>query len=229
MTKFSTRLLSVLTVLVFMGSALAAGSLNNPTISAALKQALTLGTQRVATSLGQKGGFNLDPKIHIPLPTPLQKVDKALTMMGMGTLTDDLETRINAAAEASMPKAKELFVSAIKQMTITDAKTILSGPNDSATQYLKKSMTPELTKAMQPIIQKSLADAGAIKSYDQVMGQYSQLPLVSGVKSNLTNYAVDKTIAGMFYYVAKEEAAIRANPAQQTTSLLKTVFSSVTK
>lgn len=208
---------------------LAATALSSTDIGSALKEALTLGTQKVATKLGKSGGFNLDPAIHIPLPPAMQKVDKALGFVGMSNLTDDLELRINQAAEASMPKAKELFISSIKQMTIADAKNILNGPNDAATQYLKKTMSPQLKIEMRPLIESSLDQAGAIKSYNQVMGQYAKLPLASGVRSNLTDYASTKTIDGVFYYVAKEEAAIRANPAKQTTSLLKSVFSSLQK
>lgn len=219
--------LSAALILAFLAPAIAATTLSNADIGSALKQALTLGTQKVTSALGQKDGFNTNPKVHIPLPPTLQKVDKALTYVGMSHLTDDLELRLNRAAEASMPRAKELFISSIKQMTIQDAKTILNGPNDAATQYLKKTMSPELSKDMQPIIQKALSDSGGIKSYDQVMGQYSQLPLVSSAKTNLNQYVINKTIDGVFYYVAQEEAAIRANPAKQTTSLLKTVFSSL--
>lgn len=229
MRKVSFFTAALLIVTGWIAYPVMAANLTSANMDSALKQALTVGAERVTTNLGKTGGFNLDPKVHIPLPPTLQKVDKALGMVGMGNMTDDLETRINSAAEASMPKAKTLFVSAIKKMTITDAKAILNGPNDSATQYLKKSMTPELTKEMQPIVEKSLAQSGAMKSYDQVMGQYSQLPFVSGVKGNLTNYAIDKTIAGVFYYVAKEEAAIRTNPAARSTELLKSVFSSIKK
>lgn len=216
-----------LVALLVVTPALAAATLSNTRIATALRDALTLGAQRVTTRLGTDGGFNLDPRIHIPLPAPLQKVDTALGYVGMGHLTDDLELRINQAAEAAMPKAKTLFVNAIKQMTITDARTILNGPNDAATQYLKTTMRPDLVAALQPLIQKTLADAGAVKSYDRVMGQYSQLPLVSGVKTNLSTYVTNKAIDGVFYYVAQEEAAIRANPAKQASSLLKTVFSTL--
>lgn len=204
-----------------------ASSLSNTDIASGLKEALRIGTEKVVGSLGKTDGFNLDPKIHIPLPATLQKVDKALTAMGMGGMTDDLELRINRAAEAATPKAKQLFINSIHKMTINDARAILTGPNDSATQYLKKTMSPELSKEMQPLVQKALAEAGAVKAYSKVVGQYEQLPFVSGIKDNLNNYVVDKAMAGIFYYVAQEEAAIRQNPAKRTTDILKRVFSSV--
>lgn len=206
----------------------AVAALSNSDIGAGLKEALLVGTDTVVKNIGKTNGFNLDPKIHIPLPASLQTVHKALSAVGMGGLTSDLETRLNRAAEAATPKAKELFKDSIRQMTLADAKQILSGPNDAATQYLKKTMSPGLAKEMQPVVKSALADAGAIKAYDTVMGKYNQLPLVSGVKENLNNYVVDQAMNGIFYYVAQEEAAIRQNPAKRTTDLLKKVFTATT-
>ncbi len=198
--------------------------LSNSEISAGLKEALTLGTKQVVNQLGAQNGFNLDPKIHIPLPGPLARVDSALSSIGMSSLTDDLELRINRAAEAATPKAKELFISAISQMTLDDAKSILTGPQDAATQFLRRAMGPELETAMRPYVQSALAQAGALRAYDSVMGQYGQIPFMPDVKANLNDYAVDKTMNGIFYYVGQEEAAIRTNPAARTTDLLKKVF-----
>ncbi len=200
--------------------------LTNTEVSAGLREALKIGTQKVVGQVGVKDGFNLDPKIHIPLPGTLGKVDSALSKIGMGSLTEDLELRINRAAEAATPKAKELFITAISEMTIDDAKNILTGPNDAATSYLRKTMGPGLSKEMQPIVQNTLAEAGAIQAYDNVMGQYEKLPFMPDVKSNLNNYAVEKAMDGIFYYVAQEEQLIRENPAARTTDLLKKVFSS---
>ena len=201
-------------------------ALSGDEISSGLKEALTIGAIKVVSQLGKMDGFNLDPKIHIPLPPTLQKIDNALTMMGIGRMTDDLELRINRAAEAATPKAKTLFVNSIKQMTIADAKSILSGPNDAATQYFKKTMSPDLAKEIYPLVQSAMAQTGVIKSYDQVMGQYSKVPFAADVKNNLNNYVVQKTMDGIFYYVAKEEASIRKDPAKRTTDLLKKVFAS---
>lgn len=199
-------------------------SLSSSEISDGLREALKVGTQRVVKQIGVQDGFNLDPKIHIPLPDTLQKVDMALSKLGMGSLTEDLELRLNRAAEKATPKAKALFINAISQMTIEDAKNILTGPNDAATSYLRKTMGTELEREMQPIVQSTLADAGAVQAYDNVMGQYAKLPFMPDVKSNLNSYVVAKAMDGVFYYVAKEEMAIRENPAERTTDLLKKVF-----
>ncbi len=151
-------------------------------------------------------------------------MDSALSTIGMNSLTDDLELRLNRAAEAATPKAKELFIAAISEMTIEDAKNILTGPENAATQHLRRTMGPGLGQEMQPLVQNALASAGAVKAYDTVMGQYSQIPFMPDVKANMNDYVVEKAMDGIFHYVGQEEAAIRANPAARTTDLLKKVF-----
>ncbi|PZQ46485.1 MAG: DUF4197 domain-containing protein [Micavibrio aeruginosavorus] len=198
--------------------------LSQDKIAAGLKEALNVGTKTVVAQLGKTGGFNLDPKIHIPLPPTLDKADKALKLVGMGSLTEDLESRMNRAAEIATPKAQTLFIDAIKKMTVEDARSILSSKQDAATQYLRKSMGTQLAAEMKPIVSDSLAQAGAVKAFDTVSGQYAKMPMVSGLKNNMNDYVTNKAMDGIFYYVAKEEASIRQNPAKRTTDLLKTVF-----
>ena len=205
-------------------SASAPSGLSNDKIASGLKEALTLGTKQVVARLGKTGGFNLDPKIHIPLPPALAKADAGLKMIGMGSLSADLETRMNRAAEIATPKAQALFVDAIRQMTVTDARAILSSQQDAATQYLRKTMGVRLAAEMKPIITSSLTEAGAVKAFDTVAGQYAKMPMVSGLKNNMNEYVTTKAMDGIFYYVAKEEGAIRQNPAKRTTDLLKAVF-----
>lgn len=206
----------------------ALSALSQSDVQAALREALTLSSQKVVGQLGKEGGYSLDPKIRIPLPPALQPVDRALKAVGMGALTDDLQTRLNKAAEAAAPKAKDIFVSAIRKMTIEDAKQILSGPDNAATIYLQKHMSPEMLTAMQPVVTSALADAGAVQAYDSVVGQYKKtMPFMPDAKTNLSQYATQKAIEGIFYYVAQEEAAIRQNPAKRSTELIKKVFSAV--
>jgi hypothetical protein len=207
-------------------SSAALSALSQSDVQAALREALSLSAEKVVKQVSREGGFSLDPKIRIPLPPALQPVDQALKAVGMGALTEDLQMRINKAAEAAAPKAKEIFVSAIKKMTIDDAKQILNGPEDAATAYLKKHMSPEMLTAMQPMVSSALAEAGAVKAYDAVLGQYKQaMPFMPDAKANLSQYATQKAIDGIFYYVAQEEAAIRKDPAKRTTDLIKKVFS----
>lgn len=193
-------------------------------IAAGLKEALRLGATQVVSRLGQANGFNLDPKIHIPLPAQLQQVDKALSAIGLGSLTQSLEHRLNKAAELATPKAKQLFINAVSNLSIQDAYSILKGSQDAATTYLRKATGGQLTDEMLPLIQSALAQAGAVQLYDQVIGEYSSLPFMPDVKANLNNYVAEKALDGIFYYVAQEELKIRTNPAARTTELLKKVF-----
>lgn len=204
------------------GSAISA--LTNGDISAGLKEALRIGTEQVVATLGQSGGFNNDPKIHIPLPDSLNTVQSALQAVGMGQLGEDLELKLNRAAEAATPKAKTLFVDAISEMSLEDAQRILDGPKDSATRYFESKMTAPLKTEMRPIVTSTLSDVGAVQAYDNMMGQYGQLPFVPDVKADLTDYALEKALSGLFHYIAVEEAAIRDNPAKRTTELLQKVF-----
>lgn len=193
-------------------------------IGEAFKEALSIGTENVVQKLGRSDGFNADPSIHIPLPQELNNVKTMLSKVGMSESLDDLELKLNRAAEAATPKAKQLFFQAITDMTFDDVKSIYNGPEDAATKYFQGKMSPSLAKEMRPIVEESLSKVGAIQSYDRVMGSYRSLPFVPDVKADLTNHVIGKGMDGIFYYVAKEEAAIRQNPAKRTTDLLKRVF-----
>lgn len=202
----------------------ATSSLTDGEISSGLKEALRVGSDVVVNQLGTEGGFNADPSIHIPLPDSLEKVQSTLDKVGMSGMLDDLETRLNTAAEIATPKAKELFFNAISAMTLDDARNILAGENDAATRYFQSKMTPDLVKEFTPIVNDSLAEAGAIQSYENTIGQYKKLPLVPDAKADLSSYVVEKGMDGIFHYLAVEEAKIRANPVARTTDLLKKVF-----
>jgi hypothetical protein len=204
-------------------------SLTDTQIIAGLKEALGVGTGNVVMQLGRTGGFNLDPNIHIPLPEKLQQVDSALKLVGMNGLTQELETRMNHAAELATPRAKQLFIHSIQQMTFSDARTILfGGQQDAATKFFRRTMGTELVGDIKPIIQNTLSESGAIKAFDNITGQYNKLLMVGQLtgdaKSNLNHYVAGKAVDGIFYYVAQEEAAIRQNPAKRTTELLRKVF-----
>lgn len=199
-------------------------NLSTSDVIAGLKEALTVGSEHVVQQLGQADGFYNDPQIHIPLPEKLATVKSALDKVGMGSFADDLELKLNRAAEAATPKARELFVNAISQMTFEDARGILNGPEDAATQYFKKTMSPDLAEAMRPVVDDTLSEVGAVQSYDRMMGKYADLPFVPDVKADLTDHVVNKGMDGIFHHMAVEEAAIRKDPVKRTTDLLKKVF-----
>lgn len=202
------------------------GSLSSAEIVDGLKEALQVGTERVVEQLGQTDGFNADQAIHIPLPSQLEKVKGVLDRVGMGGMMDDLETKLNRAAENATPKAKALFWDAIKDMSFEDAKRIYNGPDDAATQYLREKMNEPLAQALRPLIDSSLSEVGAVKAYDSAIGRYESIPFVPDVKANLTDHTLEKGMDGIFYYLAKEEAAIRKDPIKRSTELLRKVFGS---
>jgi hypothetical protein len=200
--------------------------LSTEDISAGLKEALRVGSEKVVEQVGRSDGYLGDPAIHIPLPDTLRTVHETLDKFGFGSLTQNVETRINRAAEKAAPEAKEVFWQSIQAMRLDDAKKILDGPKDAATQYFQRNMSAPLTERFTPIVESSLAEVGAIQAFDQMISQYKSVPFVPDVKTDLTAYAVTKALDGLFHYMAAEEAAIRANPAARTTDILKKVFAS---
>jgi hypothetical protein len=193
-------------------------------VGAGLKEALRVGSDTVVGQLGQTDGFNADPAIHIPLPKNFKSVQSTLKKLGMSNLLDDLELKLNRAAEQATPKAKALFLSAIEGMTLDDVMGIYNGPQDAATRYFQQKMSPQLAVEMKPIVDRALADAGAIQSFDSVMSQYKSVPFTPDVKADLSGYVIEQGMNGIFHYLAQEEAAIRQNPAKRTTELLQSVF-----
>ena len=206
------------------GTAQSQDALTTGEIGAGLKDALLVGSENVVSQLGSLDGFNLDQAIHIPLPKQFSTVKSVLGKVGMASLLDDLELKLNRAAEVATPRAKALFGQAISEMTFEDVMNIYNGPDDAATRYFQDKMTTPLAKEMQPVVEQSLAEVGAVQAYDNVMGEYRTIPFVPDVKADLTTYVVEKGMDGIFYYMAKEEAAIRRNPAKRTTELLQRVF-----
>lgn len=233
-------ILTALLILLLSGSAFAAfdwlqkgrdlfggagdESPSNREIARGLKEALRIGSARVVDQVGALDGFNADPQIRIPLPENLNRARTTLTAIGMGGLFDDLETRLNRAAEAAAPEARALFWNAIEELTLEDVGQIYNGPQDAATAYFRGRMSDPLGEKMRPIVERSLAEVGAIQSYEAALGTYQKLPFVPDIKADLTSYVVDKGLEGIFYYLAEEEAAIRQNPAKRTTELLQKVF-----
>jgi len=199
-------------------------SLSNGDVVAGLKDALRVGSENVVAQLSKKNGFNSDAKIHIPLPDSMRRVKSALSAVGMGSMMNDLELRLNRAAEAATPKAKRIFSDAIKSMRIADAKSILGGADDAATQYFKRKMSKPLSNEMKPVVDHALAQAGVVQAYDRVMGEYESLPFVPNVKADLSQHVLTLALSGVFHYMAEEEAAIRKNPVKRTTEILKKVF-----
>ena len=200
-------------------------SLSTEEVAAGLKEALTNGASKGSDLVSQVDGYFKNAEIKIPFPPEVQKVETKLRQMGMGDQVDKFVLALNRGAEDAAKEAKPIFVTAIKQMTIQDAWSILKGEDDSATQYLKRTTTSQLTEKFKPVIQKSLEKTNATKYYKDLVTTYNKIPLVQKVNPNLDDYATEKAISGLFVMVAKEEKSIRDNPTARTTELLKKVFS----
>lgn len=198
--------------------------LTDDEVGRGLKEALSVGIAKGATEASQKDGFYQNSLIRIAFPPEVKKVESTLRSVGLGSMVDDFVLSLNRAAEDASQQAKPIFLDAIKRLTIRDVWGILTGGKDAATQYLKRTTSEQLKIAFTPTIQASLDKVNATKYYSDVMGAYNRIPTVQKVSPDLTGYATQKTIDGLFMLVAQEEANIRENPIARTTELLRRVF-----
>lgn len=189
-----------------------------------LREALIQGTSHGADILSKTDGYFGNPKIKIPFPPDVRKVEDKLRQVGLGGEVDKFVMTLNRGAEDAAKEAKPIFVDAIRQMTIEDAWGILRGQPDAATQYLKKTTTTALHAKFKPVIQRSLDKVNATKYYGDIINQYNRIPFVDKVNPDLNEYATQMAMQGLFMMIADEEKKIRDNPAERTTELLKKVF-----
>jgi hypothetical protein len=209
------------------GNAAGLSGFSNADQVGSLKQALTQGAETAVASLAKENGFLGNDKVRIPLPASLQKADAMLRKVGMGKYADELNTSMNRAAEAAVPEAKALLVGAVKNMTVADAKGILMGSNDAATQYFRKNTEAALTGKFRPIVVNSMQKVKLAEKYDQFAGRGVGLGLVDQKDANLEDFITRKAMDGLFLMMAEQEQAIRANPMQAAGSLAKKIFSAI--
>jgi len=195
----------------------------NSEIVEGLKEALIMGVRTGVSTLSVKDGFWGNPAIKIPLPEEVTKVESAMRTFGFGSHVDKATKALNEGAELATKEAIDVFVTAVKNMTVQDAMGILKGGNGAATNYLKTSTTEVLTEKFRPIISTSLDKVDATKYWADVMRGYN---LVSKEKINpdLTGYVTEKAMGALFIEIEKQENLIRDNPLQRTTDILKKVF-----
>ena len=217
----------LLALFVSHANALAISDLSNAETSGGLKEALTQGVGKAVSSLGAADGFLGNKEVKIPLPKSLKKIEKAMKMMGMGKQSDELVLKMNRAAEAAVPEAKTLLVDSIKQMSLADAKAILTGPQDAATQYFKKTTSKQMGEKFLPIVQKATENVQLADSYNKYAEMGSKFGVVKKEDANINQYVTNKALDGVYLMIAKEEAAIRKDPMGQASSVLKKVFGSV--
>lgn len=222
----------LLTVLALLGFSLQANALNindlsNADASSGLKAALIQSAGKAVGQLGAVDGFFNNPQVKIPLPDSMKKAEKAMRMFGMGKQADELVLKMNRAAEAAVPEAKTLLVNSVKQMSVEDAKNILTGGDDAATQYFKKTTSGPMAEKFLPIVKKATENVSLAQQYNKFAEMGSQYGLVKKDQANLEQYVTQKTLDGVYLMMAEEEKAIRQDPMGQASSLLKKVFGAV--
>lgn len=192
--------------------------------SGGLREALTQGAGRAVEVLGSKDGFLRNKKVKIPLPDGLAKAESALRMMGRGKDLDELVVAMNRAAEAAVPEAKVLLVDAVKQMSVDDARKILTGGDDSATRYFKTKTQGRLTEMFLPTVKQTTDRLALAEQYNKLAGQASTLGLVKSEDAQIEGYVTRKALDGLYLMIGEEEKAIRKNPVAAAGSLAKKVF-----
>lgn len=211
---------------LFIGqaSAVELADISNREATAGLKDALIQASGAAVGKLGVTDGFFKNPKVKIPLPDSLKKAEKAMRFFGMGKQADELVLRMNRAAEAAVPEAKVLLVDAVKKMSVEDAKDILTGGDDAATQYFKRMTATPLTAKFLPKVKEATQDVQLAQQYNKFAETGMQYGLVKKDQANLEQYVTQKTLDGLYLMMAEEEKAIRKDPLGASTSLIRKVF-----
>jgi len=204
--------------------ALGFNDLTNEDASRGIKGALTEGTTSAIAKLGVPGGFLNNPKVKIPLPPALDELAKGMRMMGRGKDADELVATMNQAAEHAVPEAKTLMLNAVNTMSVEDGKKILTGGDDSVTQFFKAKTAAPLAVKFLPIVKKATDRLGLAQKYNQFAGEGAKLGLIKGDAANIETYVTDKALDGPYLMIGEEEHAIRQNPAAAGSAIVSKVF-----
>jgi hypothetical protein len=212
--------------LMFSGEVFAAGlaDISNRDAVAGLKAALFNGAQAAVARLGVEDGFFGNDRVKIALPPSLRRVEAVMRSIGMDRHADDLVLRMNRAAEAALPEARVLLVDAVKKMSVQDAKGVLTGGDDAATQYFKRTTSEPLTKRFLPIVKKAMAKVRAAEKYNEIAASGAKLGLVKEEDANLEDYVTRRALDGLFITIAEEEKRIRRDPAGAASAIVTKVF-----
>ena len=198
--------------------------LGDARIAEGLKEALRVGTENAVGLTGRVDGYFANQAIKILMPERLKSLEQGLRLIGQGERVDELVLGMNRAAERAAPAARGIFVDAIGEMGIDDARKILSGPDTAATDYFKGKTTPKLTAAFQPVVERSMNEVGVARQYKDLLAQAQAIPFFRTEDYDLNRYVVGKSLDGLFHVVGEEERKIRTNPTARTTELLREVF-----
>ena len=194
------------------------------TFIAGLKQALDIGTKNAVNAVSREDGYFGNLNIKIPVPDELEDVEKLLRKVGMGDRVDSFVLTMNRAAEAAAPRAVDIFVGAIRDMTVVDAYGIVKGDETAATTYFQDKTSLSLYNLFKPVVTDSMAEVGVVRSYKRMMDKYNSIPFVRKIDVDLEDYVTNGALDGLFFMVGEEEKKIRKDPAARVTELLRKVF-----
>lgn len=203
---------------------LQAADLSTSETASGLKEALTRGAEIAVSQLGKQDGFLGDKRVRIPLPDPVRKAEKMMRTLGAGKYADELVETMNRAAELAVVEAKPILVNAVRQMDFDDARGILTGGDNAATKYFRKTTSAEIAEKFLPIVKQATARVQLADKYNEYAGQAAKLGLIDEKSADLDRYVTQKAIDGLFLMVAEQEKAIRKNPVATGSALLKKVF-----
>ena len=209
--------------------ALGLADLSNKDAAAGLKQALIKGSETAVAALGKQDGFLGNERVKIPLPESLHKVEGLMRGLGMGKYADELVTTMNRAAESAVVEAKPLLVNAVKNMSVQDAKAILGGGQDAATQYFKRTTSAPLTSKFLPIVAKATQKVKLADKYNEFAGKAARFGLVDAKDADLNSYVTRKTLDGLYLIIADEERKIRQDPVGAASGIISKVFGAIGK
>jgi len=195
----------------------------------ALKSALSRGSRAAVEQLGREDGFLGDARVKIPLPEPLRRAEKSMRRFGMGKYADELIVALNRAAEAAVPEAQQLLIDAVRQMSVQDAKGVLTGGDTAGTQYFRRTTEETLRSRFLPVVQRTTARVGLAQKYNQYAARGVRVGLVDAADANLDDYVTRKALDGLYFMVAEEERKIRKDPVGTASSLIKKVFGALLK
>jgi hypothetical protein len=229
MGRFTVVVATVLCSLVIGAQALAVGvaDLSNKEATSGIKEALSKGAERAVSLLGKQDGFMGDSRVKIQLPESLRAVEKMIRTMGMGKQADVLIETMNRAAESAVVEARPILVNAVKNMSMDDAKGLLTGGDDAATQYFKRTTSTPLGEKFLPIVKQATAKEQLADKYNQYAGKASKLGLLSEKDADLDAYVTQKVLDGLYLMIAEQEKAIRKDPIGTGSKLLQSVFGAV--
>jgi hypothetical protein len=198
--------------------------ISNTDAVSGLRQALNDGSLAAVAKLGVQNGYFANPKVKIPLPPSLQRIESALRFAGMKKQADELVLSMNRAAEAAAPEAKQLLVDAVKKMSVQDAKKILTGGDTAGTEYFKRTTQSQLAQRFLPIVKKATDRVGLAQQYNSLAGQGAQLGLIKKDQATIEQYVTQKALDGLYFMIGEQEKAFRQNPVGASSDIVRKVF-----